>query len=344
MQRGGLSGRLARIAGGLILFLGLSIVIASGIGAVSISPSEILHLLGNKIFGIGPPGQPELEQILFQFRLPRVALAAIVGFALSLAGGAFQGMLLNPLADPYLIGVSAGAAAGASAAILLGLGGIAGGLGITIIAFVVALLTMVVVYRLAQVGGKIPLESFILAGVVVGSFMWALVTFMMSIAGRDLHTVVLWLMGNLSGQGGWQQVWIALPLVMVGAIGIYAFSRDLNLLSLGEESATQLGVEVEPVKRVIIVLGALVTAAAVCVSGVIGFIGLIMPHIARRLVGPDHRLLLPTAGLIGASFLIWADSLARTMVAPAEIPVGVITALLGAPFFFYLLRMRKRRG
>ncbi|HUT74465.1 MAG TPA: iron chelate uptake ABC transporter family permease subunit [Armatimonadota bacterium] len=281
-----------------------------------------------------------IRHLLVTVRLPRIALGALVGLGLSVAGGAFQGMLMNPLADPYLIGVSSGAALGASVAIVLRLSGAAGEFGVPAAAFLAALATMVLVYRLAQVRGKIRVESFILAGVVVGSFMWALVTVIMASAGQELSEVVFWLMGNLFVEG-WRPVLVVLGATTVGALGVCAFARDLNLLTLGEESAQQLGVDVERLKRLVIVFGSLLTAAAVSFSGIIGFVGLVVPHIARKLVGPDHRVLLPAAGLIGAAFLVLADTVAR-VVGPWELPVGVITSLLGAPFFLYLLSTRTR--
>jgi len=269
-----------------------------------------------------------------------VVLGAVVGCALTVAGGALQGLLMNPLADPYLIGVSAGAALGASAAIVLHLGQAAGGLGKTLIAFGAGAGTMVLVLWLARSRRRVEREAFILAGVVVGSFLWALVTLLMTMAGADLQTVVFWLMGNLYGQIQWSVVGVAGLLVAIGCVILYTYARDLNLLSLGEEQARQLGVETESLKTGVIISSALVTAAAVSVSGIIGFVGLVIPHIARRLVGPDHRVLLPVAGLLGASFLVWADTLARAI--SEMFPVGVLTAVLGAPFFFYLLKTRPR--
>jgi iron complex transport system permease protein len=335
--------RLLRTCGALALALAASVVIASRIGAVPVSTADVLALLGQKLLHLGDGPSQQLQTILWEIRFPRVILAAVVGCALSVAGGALQGMLLNPLADPYLVGVSAGAAVGASLAIAQGWTHAWGGFALPGLAFLGALITIIVVYRLALREGRVPVESFILAGVVVGSFMWAMVSFIMTQADQ-LSLVAFWLMGNLGQESGWTPVAIALPVVAVGAIGIYACSRDLNLLGLGEEAAQQLGVEVEWTKRVIIALTALVTAAAVCVSGIIGFVGLVTPHIARRLFGADHRLLLPAAGLLGAIFLIWADALARVVLAPMELPVGVITALLGAPFFCYLLYARRPHG
>jgi iron complex transport system permease protein len=315
----------------LLLVLAATLIVAANIGYQHIPLAEVLRALARR--GVSP----QTETILWSIRLPRVALGAAVGFALSVAGATFQGLLRNPLADPYLIGVSSGAAVGATAAILLHWEGAAGGFGVPALAFLAALITMVIVYWLAHRRGRLTIEGFILAGVVVGSFMWAAVTLMMSIAGRDLSEVVRWLMGNLAVDR-WASVGLTAGIAAVGGLGIYAYARDLNLLVLGEESAKQMGVEVEGLKRVIIVLGSLVTAAAVCFSGIIGFVGLVIPHIARRIVGPDHRVLLPAAGLIGASFLVLADALARVVLGTGELPVGVITAILGAPFFCYLLR------
>lgn len=324
--------RLAVTCATLIVILAGVTALAVSLGAVPVSVRDLwAALLGQA---------PTDTARILALRLPRVALAALVGFALSLAGGAFQGMLMNPLADPYLIGVSSGAALGASLAIVCHASGAAAGFGVPAAAFVAALLTMIIVYRVAQARGRIGVESFILAGVVVGSFMWALVTVIMALSGRDLSEVVFWLMGNLFVEG-WGPVVMVLGATAVGAIGIYAFARELNLLTLGEESAQQLGVDVERLKRWVIVFGALLTTAAVSFCGIIGFVGLVIPHIARKIVGPDHRVLLPAAGLIGASFLILADTVARS--GPWVLPVGVITSLLGAPFFLYLLRTRTRQ-
>jgi iron complex transport system permease protein len=324
--------RLAVTCAILIVILAGVTALAVSLGAVPFSIRDVWAAL----FGHAPT---DVTRIL-ALRLPRIALGALVGFALSVAGGAFQGMLMNPLADPYLIGVSSGAALGASLAIVFHASGAAAGFGVPLAAFIAALLTMIIVYRVAQARGRIGVESFILAGVVVGSFMWALVTVIMALSGRDLSEVVFWLMGNLFVEG-WGPVVLVLVATGVGAIGIYAFARELNLLTLGEESAQQLGVDVERLKRWVIVFGSLLTAAAVSFCGIIGFVGLVIPHIARKIVGPDHRVLLPAAGLIGASFLILADTVARS--GPWVLPVGVITSLLGAPFFLYLLRTRTRQ-
>ena len=349
-----LAGRLALVLCGLGLLLAVSIIAAAGLGAVSIPPAELLHSLLNRLRGVAG-GAGDMDQLLWSLRLPRIALGAIAGAALSLAGGSLQGLLLNPLADPYLIGVSAGAALGASVSYKISEGAVltipilgrfidvAVGLGRTFAAFIAAIITLLIVYRLSLRQGRVGRESFVLAGVVVGSFMWSLLTLILATSqGGQLTGIVTWLLGNLTLVSSWSSVWMAGIVTLVAGLCLYAFSRDLNLISLGEEPAKQMGVEVERLKKVVIILAAVLTATAVSVSGVIGFVGLIIPHIARRLWGPDHRLLLPASALLGAIFLIWADTLAR--VATEILPVGVITSLLGAPFFCYLLVSARRKA
>ncbi len=338
MPRRSLLNRLAILMTGFGAFLIATLLLAANIGAQPVPLSVIIESARGRLADGQASGDAQLAYIFWHLRLPRVVLGGVVGCALTVAGSSLQGLLMNPLADPYLVGVSAGAALGASAAMVLHLGDFAGGAGRAIIAFAAGAGTMVGVVWLARVQRKIERDAFILAGVVVGSFLWALVTLLMTVAGADLQTVVFWLMGNLGGQVDWKVVSVAAILAIGGSIGLYAYARDLNLLALGEEQARQLGVETETLKKAVIILSALITAAAVSVSGLIGFVGLVVPHMARRLVGPDHRLLLPVAGLLGASFLIWADTLARAI--GEMFPVGVLTAVLGAPFFFYLLKAR----
>jgi iron complex transport system permease protein len=332
--------RLSGIVAGLGGLLVVTMVVAANIGAEPVPLAVIIESARNHLAGRPPGADRQLADIFWILRLPRVALGAIVGAALTVAGGSLQGLLMNPLADPYLVGVSAGAALGASAAIVFRFADFAGGAGQCVVAFGSGALTMMLVLWLARSQRRIHRESFILAGVVVGSFMWALVTLMMTLAGQDLQTLVFLLMGSLAKPREWAIVGVAGGLVAVGCAGLYACARDLNLLALGEEQARQLGVETEGLKLRVILFSALITAAAVSVSGIIGFVGLVIPHIARKLVGPDHRVLLPTAGLLGACFLVWTDTVARGI--GEAFPVGVLTALLGAPFFFYLLKTRPR--
>lgn len=339
-QRRPLPARIALLTSGFGALLVVSVLLAAYIGTEHVPLAVIVDAARSYLSGAPVVHEPVLAKIFWNIRLPRVALGATVGCALTVAGGSLQGLLMNPLADPYLIGVSSGAALGASVAIVLHVGHLAGGAGKAILAFGSGAGTMLVVLWLARSRGRVQRESFILAGVVVGSFLWALVTVVMTVAGQDLQTVVFWLMGNLRGQTDWTVVCVAALLVSVGCVALYAYARDLNLLALGEEQAQQLGVDTERLKIGVIVFSALVTAAAVSVSGIIGFVGLVIPHIARRLVGPDHRVLLPVAGLLGASFLVWADTLPRAI--NEMFPVGVLTAVLGAPFFFYLLKTRPR--
>lgn len=280
------------------------------------------------------------ETIVYQIRLPRILLGASVGAALAIAGATMQGLFKNPMADPFIIGISSGAALGASLAIVLGADAF-GIYAIPLMAFLGATTAAFVVYNIARVGGKVPVETLLLAGIAVGAFLSAATSFMMYISGERLHQIILWMMGGL-WVSNWAQVQMALPLICAGMLALYLFAKDLNVMLLGEEPAQHLGIGVESLKKIVLVCASLVTAVAVSVSGLIGFVGLIIPHMVRILTGPDHRILLPASALVGSIFLVWADTLARTIITPTELPVGIITALFGAPFFVYLLRTRKR--
>jgi iron complex transport system permease protein len=345
-----------QIGGSLIRRLVASVVgfglfaVAVAVFAASVGPAEIsLRETAAALFGWVPVVGPRLGRastdalaILLEYRFPRVVLAGVVGMSLSTSGAALQGLLGNPLADPYIIGVSAGAAVGAALAVLVGIQSAFGGMAVPLSAFAGALAAISLVIAVARTGGRLPTRGFLLAGVVVGSFFWSAVTLLLALSGQSMQEIVYWLLGSLSGADK-ARVWMAGPLSALAAFGIWLFSKDLNLISLGEEPAHHLGVKVESVKHLIIALAALATASAVAVSGVIGFVGLIVPHMARSLVGPDHRVLIPSAALLGASFLILADTAARTLFGAAELPVGVLTALMGGPFFCYLLRTRGLR-
>lgn len=299
-----------------------------------------------KITGREFPAQyPESwNVILFNIRLPRVLLGSLVGMTLAVAGAVFQALFRNPLADPYLIGVSSGASFGATIAIYFVWQFSWGGFNaISIAAFVGALLTMFTIYGLSRVGKRTPVTILILAGVALGSLLTAGTTFLMFTA-RDayqtIHTLG-WLFGSLS-TARWSEITGILPYLVAGFIFLGIFSHRLNVLQLDEHQAQALGINVEQTKLLIIFVTTLATAAAVAVSGIIGFVGLVVPHIVRLIWGPDHRYLLPMSGLVGAAGLILADSLARTIFAPRELPIGIVTALIGAPFFLYLLRKQKR--
>jgi len=276
--------------------------------------------------------------IVFQVRLPRIILAGIVGAALSVAGVVFQSLFRNPLADPYILGISSGSAVGAILAIISGAG--LSFLSIPAASFCGALLTIMLVLGIARTGYRFQTNTLLLAGVIVGSFFSAIIMFLVSITQDErLHSIIFWLMGDLS-LSKYNEIIIVTPFVIVGCLIIYLHAHPLNLIVTGEETALQLGVEVERVKRLLLITASLITGVVVSVSGVIGFVGLIVPHMMRMVFGSDHRLLLPVSGLFGLSFLVLADTIARTIIAPVELPVGVITAIFGAPFFIYLLRRK----
>lgn len=305
---------------------------------------EVLKIFGSHIPGLGflqVGVQPEHQTIIMTIRFPRVILTALVGAGLSLAGAAFQGLFRNPMADPYIIGVSSGASLGAVISILIQpMVSISLSYGLPIFAFVFAVASILLVYQLARVGGKVPVMTLLLAGIAVNTLLSALVSLGVFFSGNQLHQVVFWLMGGFSGRG-WDYVYLFLPYALVGAAIILVYSRELNALLLGEEPAQHLGIEVESVKTRLLIAAALLTGACVSVSGQIGFVGLVVPHIVRMLFGADHRTLLPSAALFGAAFLLIADTIARVIMAPAEVPVGIVTALVGGPFFIYLLRRQK---
>lgn len=328
----------------LAILLGASILLALAVGAVWISPVVTLRLFGWKLGLTGRPDVPLADElILFQLRLPRVLLAGVVGLALAVAGTLFQGLFRNPLADPAIIGVSSGAALGAVAVIVLGGATAMGGLAVSGAAFVAALTTAFLVYRLARIGPAVHVSTLLLAGIAVAAVISSFMSLAMSFSGEEIRSIYFWLLGGL-GARGWVPLEVVTPLVILGVVGSVALVHELNLLALGEERAAQLGVEVDAVKRRAIALGALLTGAAVSVSGVIGFVGLMTPHVLRLVVGSDHRRLVPAVLLAGPTFLILADLVARVALAPEELPIGAVTAIVGAPFFLFLLRRERRRA
>jgi len=329
----------------LIIVLLASLVVGVSIGAVSIPPSEVVGILFSHIPGFdrywAAGLSPEHETIIMTMRFPRVILTALVGAGLALSGATFQGLFRNPMADPYVIGVSSGAALGAVVCIMVqSVWNIPIHYGIPGAAFIFAVMTILLVYNLARVGGRVPVMTLLLAGIAVSSLLSALVSLCMFFSGDQLHQVVFWLMGGFSGRG-WDDVYMFIPYGVIGSTLIFIYSRELNAMLLGEEPAQHLGVEVERVKRRLLIAAALLTGACVSVSGLIGFVGLVIPHLVRMLFGPDHRILLPAVALFGAAFLVIADVLARVIIAPGELPVGIVTALVGGPFFIYLLRRQK---
>jgi iron complex transport system permease protein len=279
-----------------------------------------------------------LDTIIFSIRLPRVIMAALVGSALSVAGALFQALLRNPLADPYILGISSGSAVGAVLAMMLGLA--ATSFGLPLASFGGAIGTVLLVFNVGRMGRRVHTNTLLLAGVIFNAFFGAVLMFLISVARTEaLHSIIFWLMGDFSF-ADFKGVALAFPYILIGIALSYFLARRLNLILAGEEEALQLGVDVERVKKYAYVLASLVTAAAVSVCGLVGFVGLMIPHMIRLVLGSDHRLLIPAAALWGATFLVICDTLARTLLAPMELPVGVITAAFGAPFFIYLLKTR----
>jgi len=324
----------------LLSLLFLLVTVASlTLGSVRIPFSQSLRILFHALFGIENGGNETHRAILLSLRVPRAAVAGLVGAGLSVSGATFQALLRNPLADPYILGVSSGAAVGAILAILIGFS--TASLGVPLASSLGALLTILVVFYFGRQDGKIHPNTLLLAGVITSSFLSALIMFFLSISQREeLHTILFWLMGDFSFASG-GVIWMIFPYILLGVLFLYFKSRQLNLILSGEENAVQLGVDVERLKLLSYLSASLITAAAVSVCGLIGFVGLIVPHSVRLIFGPDHRLLIPASALIGAAFLVASDTLARTILAPVELPVGVITAVFGGPFFIYLLRTRK---
>ena len=275
------------------------------------------------------------ETIVRTIRLPRIALGVVVGVALASAGTVMQGFFRNPMADPSIVGVSSGAAVGAVATIALSL---SVPFGIQGAAFAGALVTAFVVYLVATENGRTPVATLLLAGVAVQTFLGAVVSYLLLQAGESIEQALYWLMGRLH-TASWGDVEVTLPVAAACLVVMLVYTRDLNVLLLGEEDAHTLGIEVEQTKRILLAVSSIATAAAVAVAGVIGFVGLVVPHVLRLVVGPDHRVLLPTSAIAGGAFLVAADTVARA--GPAELPVGIVTAALGAPFFLYLLVTRE---
>lgn len=362
--------RAVLVLAGLAACLAVAGIASTALGAVSIPTGSVvamlLHQLGLPIPVTWPPTD---ERILLQVRLPRVATAILVGAALAEAGVIFQGLLRNPMADPYIIGTSGGAALGATVAMMLPLlaaslpagfpalgaalaglplpsdfrDSLASALGfspVPILAFVGALASVLVVYNLARVGPRTPVVTLLLAGFATSSLLAAVMSFLMLISGSALQRIVFWTMGGLAVLG-WSQIAVVGPLILGSIAAVYPLAWDLNVFLLGEEEAAFLGLNVERRKLYLLILGSLLTGAAIALSGLVGFVGLVVPHVTRLLLGPDHRLLLPASALIGAIFLLLADLVARTIMAPTEMPVGIITALVGTPLFIYLLRKGK---
>jgi iron complex transport system permease protein len=330
-------GRTGGWLAGLAALLAVVATLSAATGPVAIPPARVASVVLSTLPGLTTDAPAAHRTIVLRVRLPRVALGAVVGFALAAAGTVMQGFFRNPMADPSIVGVSSGAAVGAVAVIVTG-ASLPFGLGLPAAAFAGALCAAFAVYAIATEGGRTPVATLLLAGVAVQTLLGAAVSFALVHSGAGIREAVFWLMGHLH-DSTWGKVRlvaiVAVPCVLV----LLPFARDLNALLLGEADAHAVGVEVERTRRLLLAVASVATAAAVAVAGVIGFVGLVVPHVMRLLVGPDHRVLLPTSALAGASFLVAADTVAR--VGAAELPVGIVTAAVGAPFFLYLLRRRE---
>jgi len=320
------------------------VILASSIGRVEIPFSVVLKCLAS---GVGLIHDETLDlmnkAIIFDVRLSRVCLSAMVGLALAVSGAAFQGILRNPLADPFTIGVSAGGAFGAALIIFLGLGSkTAWGLGLAPLAALVgALSALAAVISLARVDGILRRDTMVLAGIVVATFLGALVSLLKSLDEESVASIVFWVMGSFQGRG-WSHAIFAFPYLVAGLILVVIYSREIDLMSLGDFPARQLGVDTNKARAMVLIGASLLTAAAVSVSGVIGFVGLVAPHLVRMTVGPNHLRLFVLAGLLGMIAMIWSDVAARIILPEGEeLPVGVITALIGGPFFCVLLKGAK---
>jgi iron complex transport system permease protein len=332
--------RLVLVLAALAAALAVAVVAATFLGSARLSPGDVVAALT----GRADASRTE-SVVIWGVRLPRIAAAVLAGGALAVAGAGFQGLTRNPLAEPSVLGVSSGAALGVVIAQLMGpTGGVTDALRLTLFGFAGALAAGVIVYLIAATGVGLPVQTLVLAGVIVGLFFAAAITVVTSLVDINrLGGIVHWLLGNVSVIPP-RALGVFAALGMVGFWLVAGQARQLNVLALGEEAALQLGVNAERLKLRVFVGSALLTACVVAFAGPIGFVGLIVPHSVRMVVGPDHRLLVPSALLGGAIFLLIADTLARNVVAPAELSVGVLTSLCGAPFFIYLLKTRYRAG
>lgn len=327
-------------------FLLLAMLMGISIGTVSVHPMTIIRVISAELFPFISLGNTDAmhSNIILNIRLPRVLLAGLVGASLAIAGAAFQGLLRNPLADPYTIGVSSGASLGAVLTLFLGLSiPFAGMFTLPLFSILFSFLTIFAVLLFARkIERSMKVETIILTGIIFSSFLGALISLMIALTGEELRQIIGWLLGSVSMRG-WAYIKIIIPFFVLGAILLLVNSKELNAMSFGEEKAQHIGVDVQKRKMMVLIAGSILTGAAVAVSGTIGFVGLVIPHLTRLLWGPNHRHLLPLSILMGAGFLIIADLVSRTIIAPTELPIGVITAIIGAPAFAIILIKRKNK-
>ncbi|GAA0178836.1 iron ABC transporter permease [Clostridium sediminicola] len=326
----------------MLIFLFIVIVISATLGVANVSFLDSIRIILDKIPLIEKlintnDIKEVYQKIILMIRLPRILLAGLVGAGLSTVGCSYQGIFKNPMADPYVLGVSTGAALGATIAIIFGFTISFFGLGIiTFSAFSGAIVTIIVVYNIARVGNKVPVVNMLLSGIAVNFFLGSIISLLMVFHRDNVEKIIFWTMGSFSA-ADWERVIVITPIIIIGIIMVYIYARDLNIMLTGESSAQSLGINVETVKKQLLLITSIMVASAVSVSGVIGFVGLLVPHAFRLMIGPEHKVLIPYSAVGGAIFLIICDTLARNLIPPTEIPVGAITSLFGAPFFIYLL-------
>ncbi len=323
--------------------LTFSLVVSITLGSVETSFVQVLGFLKNQLFEPGLNHGVTEFIIVWHIRIPRALLAVFTGIGLSVAGVGFQGALRNPLAEPYLLGVSSGCALGAVIIIVLGVHELAGPWTMPLSAFASGLFCLWIVFRIASLGRRMRVESLILSGVILNAFLGAVLSLTLILKKENQSEILFWLMGSLSLKG-WPLVWALLPYVVVGVLCIWFYAKSLNLMALGDDHAFHTGLDVSRHRRNILIISSFITAACVSVSGTIGFVGLIVPHMIRLLTGPDHRLLIPVSALAGGVLVLWADNLARLAISPEELPLGVITAFVGVPFFVFVMWRNGHRG
>lgn len=324
----------------------LIVWICTVVGAASVSIGDANWILLNKLFhmNVSLEGISKGDiTIIWKIRFPRILLGFIAGAALSVSGAGYQGIFKNPMADPFVLGVSSGAALGAAIGIICHFTFRFGVLNsTTLLAFAGSFAALILVYSISKVGRKVPVATLLLSGVAVNSTLSAVMSFLMMMNKQSMDQIMFWTMGTLNGKG-WSQITAVLPWVLVGLVIMMLSARELDIMLTGEETATQLGVNIEFVKRKVLFASSLLTASVISVTGIIGFVGLVVPHVVRLFTGPKHRALMPVSLVFGGTFLVICDTLARSLTT-SEIPVGIITSICGGPFFLYLLRKSKKGG
>ncbi len=318
----------------MAIVLLVTFIAAICIGAYSIPPQDVFTEIAS-VFGFGVKGQTVSSSIIWDIRMTRIVLGVGVGIALSSSGAVYQGVFRNPLIEPYILGVCSGAAFGAALAIMFKFP-----FSLQFLSFFFGLVAVFLTYSFARIDNQTPLVTLILSGVIIGSLFSAMVSIFQYISSEEqLRRLMFWLMGGLYN-ATWSDVKIVMPIILIGSIIIWCYSWKLNVLSMGEQEAKVLGINVERTKLILMVVSTVITSIAVSVAGIIGWVGLMIPHAARMMVGPDHRYLLPVTGILGAIFMVVCDTIART-ITTGEVPIGIVTAIVGAPYLLFMLRKRK---